>query len=155
MDLHPDLADLSMFIGAWKGAGHGDYPTIEPFDYTEEVTIEPLGPKPVLVYVQRTRDAATGAPLHAETGYLRWPGAGRAEMVIAQPTGITEILAGTLEGGHMHLRALSVECTPTATEVTDTERHFEVEGDVLRYRLSMAAVGHPLGVHLQATLHRV
>ena len=154
MTHHPDLDELAFLIGTWSGTGHGEYPTIESFDYLEEVSFTPLPGKPFLVYHQRTRHAVTNAPLHTETGYLRWGGAGRAELVLASPTGIVEVHAGSIDGTHLHLRALTVEGTPTALEVTDVERHLEVDGDLLSYRLSMAAVGHPLQVHLRAALRR-
>lgn len=154
MSLHPDLLELEFLIGTWSGNGHGDYPTIEPFDYHEELTIAPLPGKPVLGYAQRTNNLHTGEPLHAEHGYFRWGGAGRAELVIAQPTGIVEAHAGTIDGTHLHLRALTVAHTPTAVEVDDVERHLEVADDSMTYRLSMAAVGHALQVHLRATLRR-
>lgn len=154
MDLHPDLESLAFLIGTWQGWGHGDYPTIEPFDYEEEISIQPGPGKPFLLYTQRTKDIHTGEPLHTETGYIRPSGVGRVEMVLAQPTGVAEIHTGGVDGTHLHLRSAVVEVTPTAKEVTDVERHIEVDGDTLRYRLAMAAVGHGLEIHLRAELKR-
>jgi hypothetical protein len=154
MTHHPDLDELAFLIGTWTGSGHGEYPTIEPFDYHEEITITPLPGKPALVYHQRTRRPDSGEPLHSETGYFRWGGAGRAELVLASPTGIVEIHGGSIDGTHLHLRSLVVEGAPTAVEVTDVERHIQVDGDLMTYRMSMAAVGQALQVHLRANLRR-
>ena len=75
MALHPNLEPLADLIGSWAGDGHGEYPTINDFDYREEITFADVG-KPFLVYTQRTWNAA-GAPMHTETGYLRAPAPGR------------------------------------------------------------------------------
>lgn len=155
MTPHPDLAELGFLIGTWRGSGNGSYPTIEPFEYLEEANFAPLGPKPVIVYTQKTRHASTNEPLHSETGYLRPAGAGRIEMALAQPTGLVEILAGWVEGSHLHLRSMWVGRTPTAVEVSDVERHIEVDRLTMRYRLGMAAVGLELTTHLTATLIKV
>jgi hypothetical protein len=41
---------------------------------------------------------------------------------------------------------------PTAKSVTAVHRQYERRDDVLWYRLDMAAVGQPLGFHLEAEL---
>ncbi len=155
MDLHPDLVELAPLVGTWRGEGHGTYPTIEPFDYTEEVVFATVPTKPFLVYRQRTADATSGEPLHAESGYLRAAGPGRIEMTVAQPTGIAEVHAGTVSDGAFDLRSQAVVLTPTAKEVVTVHRHLVVEGDVLRYRLEMGAMGQPHQLHLEAELRRV
>ena len=66
---HPAVAVLAP-LGVWAGDGSGEYPTIQPFGYTEEVTFGHAG-KPFLTYVQRTRAADGGCTLHAEKGCAR------------------------------------------------------------------------------------
>jgi hypothetical protein len=156
-DLHPDLQVLAPLLGTWQGRGSGNYPTIEPFDYLEEVTFAHVG-KPFLVYGQKTRDATDGKPLHAETGYLRLPRPGHVELVLAHPSGITEIEVGTLtvDGTTIELdmTATQIGLTPTAKEVTALGRRFRVDGDELSYSMQMGAVGQPVQHHLSAVLHR-
>jgi hypothetical protein len=155
--LHPAVSDLAPLLGTWSGDGAGEYPTIEPFGYAEEISFGHTG-KPFLTYTQRTR-APDGRPLHAETGYLRAPAAGRVEFVLAHPTGITEIEEGTLsaEAGALviDVSSTSVGRSGSAKEVASLTRVIRVAGDELTYSLAMAAVGLPSQHHLSATLHRV
>src|ERR1700744_5785798 len=120
-DLPPDLQALAPLLGTWQGRGSGEYPTIEPFDYLEEVAFSHVG-KPFLVYGQKTRAATDGKPLHAETGYLRVPRPGHIELVLAHPSGITEIEVGTYtaDGTTIELEMTTSDSglNPTAKEVS-------------------------------------
>ncbi len=151
------MATLAPLLGTWTGEGEGEYPTIASFGYLEEVTFGHVG-KPFLSYAQKTRAADDGRPLHAETGYLRVPSPGRVELVVAHPTGITEIQEGALTvtaaGLDLELVATSIGLTSSAKDVTALSRSFHLEGDVLTYTLRLGAVGQPLQHHLAATLHR-
>jgi hypothetical protein len=158
--LHPSLAPIAFLLGGWEGRGEGSYPTIDDFAYGEHLTFAHAG-KPFLAYAQRSWDPATGAPMHVETGYLRVtdapvgePGAG-VEMVVSQPTGIVEVLVGTVLDDALRLRSTVVALTPTAKEVVDVERELRLDDDVLIGRLAMAAVGRPLTHHLASRLTRL
>jgi hypothetical protein len=151
--LHPAVAPLAFLLGTWVGEGEGGYPTIEPFAYTEQITISHVG-KPFLAYAQRTWSLDDGRPLHAETGYWRCDPDGNVELVVAHPTGHVELCAGTVSGTAVTLASTSVTGTPSAKEVRALARQVDVDGEHLRYRLDMAAVGQPLGPHLRATLLR-
>ena len=155
--VHPDLGALVALVGSWSGEGEGRYPTIEPFRYREDVVFGHVG-KPFLSYRQATVNLATGQPAHAESGYLRVVAPGRIELVLAHPTGIVELAEGEVmeqpEGVTVHLYSGSVARTATAKEVSSVERRISVTAEVLRYQVSMAAVGLPLQHHLAGELRR-
>ncbi|MGE3326738.1 MAG: FABP family protein [Acidimicrobiia bacterium] len=146
---------LRPFVGNWSGVGRGEYPTIEPFDYLEEISFTTVPGKPFLVYAQRTKASDDLRPLHAESGYWRSPGPGRFEVVLSHPFGAVEMLEGEAADGAITLNSSLVATTSTAKSVTATQRVLSLDGDVLTYRVAMAAVGLPMTHHLDATLHRV
>jgi hypothetical protein len=160
--LHDQLAPLAGLVGSFEGDGAGDYPTIEPFRYRERVTFGHVG-KPFLVYQQRTWHPDTGMPMHAEVGYLRLPGpaaqdppgATRAELVLAHPTGIVEVEEGTLDAGVLTLTSTTVGLTATAKDVRALRRTLRLEDDRLVYDLWMAYAHVPDTHHLRAELQRV
>ena len=152
--LPPAMAPLALLLGTWSGHGHGEYPTIDPFDYEEMVSFSHVG-KPFVSYAQRTADAGDGRPLHAEVGYLRMARRSWVELVVAHPTGIVELSEGTFDGSAIRLCSKVVAGTGSAKEVSAIERDIFVEGDVLEYSVRMAAVGVPLTHHLRARLERV
>lgn len=145
-------------LGTWSGPGRGEYPTIQSFTYLETVTFGHVG-KPFLAYTQRTRSSAVPPlPLHAESGYWRFPAPGRVEIVLAHPTGVVEVEEGTIDlsGGVVTIETASstIAATATAKDITALTRSFVFDGDSLSYEVSMAAVGQPLQHHLSASLRR-
>lgn len=157
MNPAPNLASVNLLIGVWKGPGRGTYPTITPFEYTEEVTFSDVG-KPFLVYRQRTF-SNTGAPMHTESGFLRVPSVGVSEFVLAQPTGQTELLEGTIEtldrGLRLWLTSRQVVNSTSAKQVDATQREYILRGDTMTTEFSMAAVDQQMSRHLFSTLEAV
>ena len=156
---HPDLAPLLFLLGRWQGAGIGGYPPIgEDVRFGQELTFAHNG-KPFLSYLSRSwlldEEGNPGRPLAMETGFWRPQPGGQVEVLLAHPTGITEIYLGQVTGTKIELSTDVVARTSTAKEVTAGHRLYGlVEGGDLAYAYDMAAVGEPLQPHLSAQLKR-
>ncbi len=153
--MHPTVAHLSRLVGTWRGKGHGEYPTIRDFEYTDQWEFIDVG-KPFLLFVERTWNAE-GSPMHTETGYVRAPSPTTLEIVVAVPTGQAELGTGTCEATDDALRLITdadVLNTPTAKRVDRILRRYEVREDELLYEMEMSAVGEGLTLHLRSRMMR-
>ena len=154
---HPDLAPLRFLLGRWEGAGVGGYPTIESFQFGQEITFSHNG-KPFLYYVSRSGllDASgrPARPLAMETGFRRPQPGGKVEVLLAHPTGITEVYLGEVTGTKIEMATDIVARTSSAKEVTAGHRLYALVGEDLAYAFDLAAVGQPLQPHLSAQLKR-
>jgi hypothetical protein len=156
--LHPDLAPLAFLLGRWEGAGVGGYPTIESFQFGQEMVFSHNG-KPFLSYTSRTwlldADGHLGRPLATESGFWRPQPDGKVELLLAHPTGITEIYLGEIDGTRAELITDVVARTETAKEYSAGRRLYGLIGEDLGWAYDMAAVGEPLQSHISAQLKRV
>jgi hypothetical protein len=163
-DLHPALSGLLPFVGVWRGRGGGEYPTIEPFEYAQEIRISHDG-RPFLAYESRswlvTPDGARIRPAAREVGWWRpvMDPDGKAtdeiEAIFSAPTGIVELHLGKITGVRVEMATDAVMRTSTAKEVSSVRRLYGIVDRALLYAQDMAAVGQPLTPHLAARLARV
>ncbi len=162
--LHPALDGLLPYIGVWRGRGRGGYPTIEDFDYAQEIRISHDG-RPFLCYESRAwlldEQSRPVRPAGREMGWWRpvLDGNDRAtnewEALMSTPTGVMELHLGKRTGTQLEFATDAVVRTPTAKEVTAGHRLFGIVEGALLYAQEMAAVGHGLTPHLSARLIRV
>lgn len=156
-NLHPDCGPVAWLLGRWGGRGHGDYPTIEKFEFGQELVFTHDG-RPFFHYFSRSwvvdengekvRDAAQ------EAGFLRCRPGGELELLLSHSSGVSEIWYGKAADGKIELHTAGVSFTDSAKEVTGGKRLYgNVEGRLL-YAYDMAAVGQELQPHLWATLER-
>ena len=154
---HPDLAPLRFLLGRWEGAGVGGYPTIESFQFGQEITFSHNG-KPYLYYVSRSwlldANGYPARPLAMETGFWRPQPDGKIEVLLAHPTGVTEVYLGEVTGTKIEMATDIVARTASAKEVTAGHRLYALVGEDLAYAFDLAAVGQPLQPHLSAQLKR-
>lgn len=162
-DLHPALLALLPYIGEWRGRGKGGFPTIEDFDYAQEIRISHDG-RPFLHYESRAwildEESKPVRPAMREIGWLRpvledGRATDEVEALITNPTGIMELYLGRVKGTQLEIATDAVLRTSTAKEVTAGHRLYGIVEGALLYAQEMAAVGHGLSPHLSARLIRV
>ena len=156
-NLHPDCAPIAWLLGTWRGNGHGDYPTIEPFQFGQECIFTHDG-RPFFHYMSRSwqvdEQGEKVAERAIETGFIRCRADGNLEWLLTHNTGFAEVWYGTAEGAKIEITTDAVVRTETAKEYTGGKRLYgNVEGDLL-YAYDMAAVGQSLQPHLWARLVR-
>jgi len=156
-DLHPDLMPVVWLLGTWHGTGKGDYPSIEAFDYDQEVVFAHDGRR-FLHYFSRTwitdDQGERVRPGALETGFLRPAGDKQLELVLAHPTGYAEVWYGEVEGARITLATDLVARTSTAKDYTAGQRMYGLVDGALMYAYDMAAGGHEMQSHLWGKLER-
>jgi hypothetical protein len=156
-NLHPDCGPVAWLLGTWQGSGHGHYPTIDAFEFGQELIFTHDG-RPFFHYMSRSwitdengekvRDAAL------ETGFLRCRPENKVEFLLTHQTGFVEIWHGEAKAGKLDLSTDAVVRTESAKEYVAGKRLYgNVEGDLL-YAFDMAAMGQPLQPHTWARLIR-
>lgn len=163
-DLHPALLGMLPLVGVWRGRGRGGYPTVEDFDFAQEVRFSHDG-RPFLAYESRTwlvdEDGTAVRPLAREFGWWRPVMAGdkatdEIELMLAHPMGIMELYLGRAIGTtRFELATDAVVRTSTAKEVTAGHRLYGIVDGALLYAYDMAAMGQPMSSHTSARLERV
>ncbi|WP_340537241.1 FABP family protein [Nocardioides sp. GXZ039] len=157
-NLHPDCGPVAWLLGTWNGNGRGDYPTIDAYEYKQEIVFQQDG-RPFFYYFARSwvidENGETLRQGAQEAGFLRCLPEGKLELVLAHNIGVSEIWYGAAQDGKIELRTAGVGYTETAKEIVSGVRLYgNVEGDLL-YAYDMEAEGQELQPHLWARLQRV
>lgn len=157
-DLPPALVPVAWLLGTWEGAGVGGYPTIESFNFGQEIVFSHVG-KPVLEYSSRSwlldAEGNRVRALASEDGFWRPMADGSIEVTMAHPTGFAELWVGDVTGAKVEMRTDVVVRTASAKDYSAGHRLYGlVEGDLF-WVFDMAAVGEPIQSHLSARLKRV
>jgi hypothetical protein len=156
-NLHPDCAPIAWLLGTWRGNGHGDYPTIDKFEFGQECIFTHDG-RPFFHYMSRSwtvdeqgnklRDRAI------ETGFFRCKASGELEVVMTHNTGFVEIWYGQAGEAKVEITTDAVARTESAKDYAAGHRLYGlVDGDLL-WAFDMAAMGQKLQPHLWGRLIR-
>ena len=166
---HEELLELLLrlrpLVGSWQGCGSGHYPTIDSFEYDEQLTFSLDERYPMIAYEQKTTlkatDAGPAEASHWECGFLR-PVEGKCyEISNVQDSGRVEVLRARADQLVVSASGISLEFNSIHLghdpRLQATRRHFEIAGEELRYHVFMAThtTERPeLQDHLRASLRR-
>ncbi|MFC6152922.1 FABP family protein [Nocardioides yefusunii] len=156
-NLHPNCGPIAWLLGTWRGNGHGDYPTIEKFQFKQELIFTHDG-RPFFHYMSHSwitdENGEVLRPGAIETGFVRCPEQGKIEFLMTHNTGVSEIWHGEAADGKVELTTDAVMRTESAKEVTAGKRLYGNVNGELMYAYDMAAEGQGLQPHLWARLQR-
>ncbi|XP_067596051.1 peroxynitrite isomerase THAP4 isoform X1 [Pseudorca crassidens] len=158
--MNPVLEPLSWMLGTWLSdpPGAGTFPTLQPFQYLEEVHISHVG-QPMLNFSFNAFHPDTHKPMHRECGFIRLePDTNKVAFVSAQNTGIVEVEEGEVNGQELCIASHSIARTSFAKEphVEQITRKFRLNSEgKLEQTVSMATTTQPMTQHLHVTYKKV
>uniref|UniRef100_A0A8D2DBV0 THAP4-like heme-binding domain-containing protein n=1 Tax=Sciurus vulgaris TaxID=55149 RepID=A0A8D2DBV0_SCIVU len=98
--MNPVVGPLAWMLGTWLSdpLGAGTYPTLQPFQYLEEVRISHTD-QPMLNF----------SPLHRQCGFIRLkPNTNKVAFVSTQNTGVVEVQEGEVNGQELCIMSHSI-----------------------------------------------
>ncbi len=152
---------LAALAGTWEGVGHGEYQTIDSFDYREHAEFVFDESRRLVRYsFDDTIIGPNGEdlrPTHAEVGILKLTEDDDFELLSAQ-TGRIEVLRGRISAvprsAAMELRLESVVIAHDP-RVANSARILRLEDDALHYEVWMELANlNGSQIHTRATLRR-
>ncbi|XP_077927734.1 peroxynitrite isomerase THAP4 isoform X1 [Halichoerus grypus] len=158
--MNPVVEPLSWMLGTWLSdpPGAGTFPTLQPFQYLEEVYISHVG-QPVLNFSFNAFHPDTRKPMHRECGFIRLkPDTNKVAFVSAQNTGLVEVEEGEVNGQELSITSHSIARISFAKEphVEQITRKFRLNSEgKLEQTVSMATTTQPMTQHLHITYKKV
>ncbi|XP_069856353.1 peroxynitrite isomerase THAP4 isoform X1 [Dipodomys merriami] len=158
--MSPVVEPLSWMLGTWLSdpPGAGTFPTLQPFQYLEEVHISHVG-QPMLNFSFNSFHPDTRKPMHRECGFIRLkPDSNKVAFVSAQNTGIVEVEEGEVNGQELCIASHSISRISFAKgpHVEQITRKFRLNSEgKLEQTVSMATTTQPMSQHLHVTYRKV
>ncbi|XP_048746895.1 peroxynitrite isomerase THAP4-like [Ostrea edulis] len=155
--LHNAAKPLEWLIGKWKGQGKGIYPTIQDFDFLEELEFFHVG-QPMLQFSFYSVNKETNKPLHREIGFIRIkPGTNQIACISSHNNGVSEMAEGTVAGQIVSLESHTIGRMTFGKDpkTVKLKRTFTLDGDTLHQVVYMETDTVPLTEHLRTTYKKV
>lgn len=148
------LAPFEALLGGWEGEGRGLWNPDPSFRYREWLELTPIPDRALLRWEQRTEVWESGQLSHTEQGFLRLLPEAAVELVIATPSGYTEIHRGEFSGGALSLELVNLGSAPGARPLDLVKRRLAMADQMLTHEVSIAVGGTELAPHVRAQLRR-
>ena len=149
---------VNALVGVWEGTGIGEYPTINPFNYSESLKVTARVNDQAVHYEQRTMRTTETGPVasHWETGLIEFLADGTVTVHNAHADRV-EIMDGTwkrsTDGWEIYLVSRAYAGDP---RMVDSERRLHLTSDRLSYRMHMRTTEvREMTLHLTAALTRL
>ncbi|VTJ81240.1 Hypothetical predicted protein [Marmota monax] len=142
--MNPVVEPLSWMLGTWLSdpPGAGTFPTLQPFQYLEEVHISHVG-QPMLNFSFNSFHPDTRKPMHRECGFIRLkPDTNKVAFVSAQNTGVVEVEEGEVNGQELCIASHSIARISFAKEPHVEQPHRDSHGLVAAQVLAGVSQGH-------------
>ncbi|MCP3981157.1 MAG: FABP family protein [bacterium] len=160
--IEASVSRLALLAGRWKGRGAGEYPTIESFEYEEDLRFDLDAGYPLIHYEQKTLLLPAREPSHWESGFIRPLEDGSIEISNSQESGRVEVLRGRLDAAGTKPDGFEIDFESVVLQhdprLVATRRTWQLSGDTLRYVAYMATHTTPeprQTRHLEAVLRRM
>ncbi len=162
------IKPLTWLIGSWSGEGKGEYPTMEPFEFNDQLKFSIRSDAfelENLIHFEQVARVKEGNEFifkHWEAGFLRPTEQGKIELQVTHNTGRIEILEGKfveLDSAKnrftLRFRSTLLHNSQGLVKARTSERIWTFENDRLRYLQSMCTEDvEEMTVHLDSILER-
>lgn len=160
-ELHPACLSLLPLVGVWRGEGEANHPAMESsYRFLQQVTFSHDG-REFLLYESRAwkLDGEGGTivePAFRELGWWRPQPDDSIELLLAHHSGVAEMFFGRPKNQTTwELSSDAIVRTPTAEDVTATNRLYGVVEGSLAYVEERSTTKHEMAPRLSAKLERV
>ncbi|XP_014212484.1 THAP domain-containing protein 4-like isoform X2 [Copidosoma floridanum] len=141
--MHSALEPLKWLVGTWRTEkpASGHFPTIEPFEYCEEINFSSIG-QPMLNYTAQSWHPVKKCPMHREVGFLKiTPKTNDVSLLLTHNFGLCTVEEGCVTDHEIVLKSTSISRKTgpyKAPAVLEIKREFKLVGDALHHTLHMA-----------------
>ena len=145
------LKPLTLLLGTWKGKGRGSFPTVEDFEYEDQLLFRVFDgafeSEPLIHFEERAWTIEDGTQVfkHSETGYFKPTNDGRIRFYVCHNTGRIEVFFGSCDQLDLETQSFKIAFKSETVlndegikTVQSSNRVLELKNDQLTIEMSMS-----------------